>query len=1117
MKKKPKTGIFLLAQGKTKIYLTMKLILFLISISLLNASGSIYSQNVTFNLSADGMTVKEVIRDIEKQSNYRFLYNDDFAGLNRLVSIFEKERNLGDLLGEILTGANLTYRELENDLIVITPLMLDLQQVTVTGRVTDGAAGESLPGVSVVIDGTTTGVITDIDGRFSITVPNENAIIVFSFVGYSTRRIPLEGRSVLEIDLTPVAIDLDEVVVIGYGTQRRATLTGSVAGISDQEITRTPAANLSNALAGLLPGLISMQRGGTPGADNSVFLVRGNTTTGDNTPLILVDGVPEPGWQRINPNDVESISVLKDASAAIYGVQAANGVILITTKRGSVGKPRFDFSFNQSITTPTRVPEMAGSALLAEYANEFLMRHGGDPMWTEAEIQKFRDGSDPINYPNTNWIEETFKSFSTQNVANLNIGGGADNIMYRISGSYNFEDDLLRDGMHAFKGYTIRTNIDSEVSQNIRLSLDVNAGLDDRTSPMRGGLFYYTNPQIPFTYPGGYPSDPPGDYGNHPLINNSGGSGYDNSLGRRFSSKASFDVNFPWIEGLGADGYFVYNNTNGERKRWDLPWTYYSWDREKEEVIPNKGGYVALPTLQQDYESYTSDLVHMRLKYERQFTDHYLNMFMAVEQSKGFNNSFMAFRRNFISSAIDEIFAGSVDNMNTGGTSSRNARQNLFGRLSYNFQEKYLIDFNFRYDGTYRFPKDNRWGFFPGISAAWRISEEYFIRDNFDFLNDLKLRASYGQIGNDAIPAFQFLQGYNLRTSGYHFGERGVTTVPGVFPGVSPNPNITWEVSTISNIGVDALFFDHLLGVTIDVFQQRRTNILTTRALAVPVYAGLSLPRENIGIVDSRGIELALNHRNNLSVGRGLSYFMSGNFAFSKNNVIDVAEAADVPSYQKMEGAILGAGLYYQALGIIRTQEQLESLPLYPGTQVGDLYYEDIDGDGMITAADRVRMNKSVIPEITFGYNMSVQYSNFSLFAHFAGQARAWWYIHRNARVSLNAPKELLENRYTPGSMDSKYPWVPQMETTGAEVSGLRSTFWLQNAAFLRLKTAELSYSIPQRLISRYNIDNMRVYLSGSNLFTLSEIKWYDPEGSNERAEFYPQRKIFNLGVQLTF
>lgn len=909
------------------------------------------------------------------------------------------------------------------------------------------------------------------------------------------------------------------MVAIGYGTQKKATLTGSVTGIGDEEIAKSPSISVGNAIQGLLPGLASLQRSGDPGGDASTILIRGQSTTGNNTPLVLVDGVPEPDWQRINSNDIESISVLKDASASIYGVQAANGVILITTKRGSENEPTFNLTYNQGIIRPTRLPEMASSATLAEYANELLERTGGDPMFTDEEIQKFKDGSDPVNYPNTNWIEESLKDFSLQSSTNLNVRGGTENVKYSLSGSYQHQGDMIKDGTHDFKNYTIRSNIDALVSKNLTLSLDINAGMGDRNTPRYRtiGMMFVTPPYLPVYYPGGYPSTLPSDQGQHPMINNTGGSGYDRNIGKRFSGKFTFDLKIPYVDGLGVDGYYFYSEEIYHRKIWSTPWTYYTWDKENEEAIPMQGGFAALANLEENFSNSTSDLLNLRVKFERQFDDHYVNAFIAAEQSKGYYKRFMGYRRDFMAEAIDELFAGADANQRADGSSSESARRNFLGRLSYNFKEKYLIDFNFRYDGSYRFPKDSRWGFFPGISVAYRISEEDFM-DNVSFFDNLKLRASYGEMGNDAIDPFQFLQSYNLRTAGVYFGEPP-TPQPAIWGGVSPNPNVTWEVATVQNIGIDGLIFDRKLEFIVDVFKQRRSNILTTRNLEIPKYTGLILPSENVGIVDNKGIELSLNHRNTLA--NGITYNFGGNIAYAKNKVVDVSEAADVPEHQKMEGHVLGAGLYYQAIGIFRTQEEVDSNPIVPGTIVGDLQYLDYDKDGVITANDRIRMDKSINPEITYGFNASASYKEFSLYAQFSGVARAWWWVYDIARTTRNAPAELLDNRYTPGSMDSKYPWIPTWHPD-MEVSGLTSDFWVKNASFLRLKTLELSYTLPQKVATNLSMDKVRIYLSGNNLFTISDIKNYDPEGANTgtnygSAHFYPQTKVYNLGVQLTF
>jgi TonB-dependent starch-binding outer membrane protein SusC len=1056
MKKKPEN---LFPRGKIKTYLTRKLILFFISLSLLNVSGSIYSQNVIFNPSE-----------------------------------------------------NLTYRELENDLIVLTPVMEDLQQVTVTGRVTD-ASGESLPGVSVVIEGTTTGTVTDAEGKFSLVVPNENSVIVFSYVGYSTNRIPLQGRSVLEITLTTDAIDLDEIVVVGYGTQRRATLTGAVTSVRNEDLSHTPSINVSNALAGMLPGLIALNRSGSPGADESMVLIRGRSTTGNTSPLVVVDGIADyPGWQRINPNDIESISVLKDASAAIYGSRAANGVILITTKRGRVGKPTVNYSVNQGIVQPTRIPEMADAVLYAEFVNELFIKQGKDPRFTQEEVQKFRDGTDPF-YPNTDWYGETLKRYSSQRQHNLNIDGGSEGINYLVSATYANQDGIFKDGIHNNDDYSILGRLDSDINDYIRIGVDLNTALQDRIASAEPfGQLGSNRPTEPVFWPNGMPSAGVTG-GQNPAVMVTDAWGYNNTKGLSWIAKGSIDITIPWVQGLSIDGYYYHTNANTNSKNWRKPWVTNSYNPYIQQYAIVNGG-PPLPTLEESTSIETNSLINLRVNYERRYNNHYLSTFIAAEQSEGFSNDFSAFRRDFPSAAIDQMFAGSVVGQSTDGSASESARQNLFGRVSYNFKEKYLFDFNYRYDGSSNFPKDRRWGFFPGGSIAWNISEENFIRENADFITYLKLRASYGQIGNDAVPSFQWLSTYAIGSDGYPFGITPSTTL-GLRAGVTPNPNITWEVSEITNLGLDATLWEGRLGMAVDLFKQRRSNILARRDLAIPFHAGLSLPNENIGVVENKGFELELSHLNQLS---GVRYRIAGNVAFARNRIIDISEPIGIPDHQKQEGSSLGALLLYEAVGIFRTEEELERYPVVPGTVVGDLMYKDFDGDGVITQNDMRRVNNTNTPEVTFGFNMSGSYRQFSLWAHFSGQARAWRQFHKHSKDGgHNSLRELLENRYTPGSMDSKYPIIPDSETQTMDISGFPSTFWLKNAYFVRLKTLEFSYQLPDNLASRIGAGSMRVYINGHNLFTIDELEWYDPEGDHLTGAFYPQNKIYNLGINVSF
>jgi len=1124
----------------------MNLTVFFLVIACLQVSAVSFAQKIT--LSVKNVPLSATFKVIEQQSKYKFFYDNKLVKRIKNVSVDLHNASVTEVLDELTKNRLLTYSIIDNTIVIQRKKVERMEHVPdaikvgkpksfahpdiekehmlkqvlfeaapiIEGKVVD-EAGEALPGVSILVKGTQRSTSTNIDGNFSIDALSANAILVFSFVGYETQEIDISGKTFLSVIMTESISRLDEVVVVGYGEQKKATLTGSISSITGEDIVKAPTPNISNSLAGLMPGLVTMNRSGKPGDDNSSFLVRGNSTTGSNSPLVLVDGVAEPGWQRINPNDIESVSILKDAAAAIYGVQAANGVILITTKRGVTGKPILSFTYNQALVQPTRIPEMASSATLAEYGNDYLERTGFEARWTEEQIQKFKDGSDPLRYPNTDWAGGMLKKFALQESSNLNIRGGAEKVRYSLSTSYQHRDDIIKNGLHDFKNFSIRSNIDADINDYITVSLDLNAGIDDVMEPSQTSWFYIyaANPQYPIYWPGGYPSNIPSDYGENPAITHTGGAGYDDSKVKRFNGKFSYNIRLPWVEGLGVDGYFATNDNYLHRKRWRTPWEHYGYDFDTGEIITYNGGYSSKPELQEWFTGNNSYLINSRVKFQRQFDRHYLNTFIAVEQSRGRSNTLSAYRKDFLSSAIDELFAGSAANLTNDGFSSENARRNVFGRVSYNYMEKYLLDFNFRYDGSYRFPKDGRWGFFPGLSVAWRVSEEKLIKDNLTFINDLKLRASHGEIGNDAISAFQYLQQYNLRSIGYHFGAPTLSAPQAaVYSGVSPNPNITWEVAAISNLGLDGILFNQLLGFSVDVFKQRRSNILTTRGLELPYYTGLQLPNENIGIVENKGIELELSHFNKAN---DFTYRLEGNISFSRSNVVDVSEAQDVPDYQKAEGHILGAGLYYDAIGIFRTKEELESKPVYPGSTVGDLIYRDVNDDGLINNADKVRMDKSVIPEITYGFNLTLNYKNFGLFANFAGQGRAWWYIHQHARVDQNGLKELLENRYTPGSMDSKYPWIPQFAAVGTDISGMPSTMWLQNAAFLRLKTLNISYDLPQGFLNQFKIQEMRVFCSGSNLLTFSEIKWFDPEGSNERGLFYPQSKVYNLGVQVKF
>lgn len=985
----------------------------------------------------------------------------------------------------------------------------------ITGTVIDSVTGKGLQGVSIVVKGSNRGASTAADGTFSVQAQNGDALVV-SNIGYENKEIRVTDQSNLNIVLSERLSALEEAVVVGYGTQRKATLTGAVTSINNKQLKRTPVLNLSNALAGQLPGVIALNRIGEPGRDNSQILIRGRSTTGDNSPLVVVDGIQGvTGWERINPNDIESISVLKDASAAIYGAQAANGVILITTKRGVTGKPTINYTFNQGLSQPTRVPKVASSAVFGEFVNELLAKDLQPPRWTEDELKKFADGSDPINYPSVNWYNEILQRNTFQSMHNLALRGGSENIKYSVSGSYSNQDGIFKKGSTNFKTYALRTNLDAQVNKNIKVGFDMNAGIDDGNYPNASTTSTFGRmlvvPWMPVYWQNGLPSAGI-ERGDNPAVMVTDATGNVNDQTQRYLLKASFDVNLPFVTGLGVDGYFSYTNNTNFNKNFQKPWTVYDYNRVTDKYIPIGGGGILAPQLRESTERDRRSLFNFRIKYERRFNDHNLNTFIAAEQENRTFSNFSAFRRNFLTPAIDQLFAGSLAGQEATGSASEAGRKNFFGRVGYGYKDKYLVDFNFRYDGSSIFPKGRQFGFFPGLSAAWRMGKESFIADNFNFIDDLKLRASWGKIGNDRVAPFQYLQNYTLGTVGYNFGVPPTQSL-GLTAGVSPNPNITWEVLKTTNLGMDGLFLNGLFGFTLDVFRQERSNILATRDLAIPSYTGLNLPNENIGVVRNNGIELELNHRKTINK---FSYRVSGNVAYVKSKVIYISEASNVPVWQKAEGHSVFAQNYLKALGIIRTKDELDAIPKVQGTKVGDLKYEDVNGDGRITFLDNVRLDKTNTPEVTFGLNVTMDYKNFSLFANFAGQTRAWQYYHENARLAVNAREEFLVNRYRPGSMDSKYPILPLLNTR-TDVSGLSSTFWLRDATFVRLKTLELGYSLPQSMLSRLRVSGLRFYLNGNNLITIDKMKIYDPEGSDERGNFYPQSKIYNFGLNLTF
>ena len=1093
-------------------------------------------ERVTLNLKNSNL--RSFLRTLEKQVDIVFSYQKGVIATDEKLTVTIQNETVDNVLRQVLTPRRIYYRVINTNQVILTRVgdgetgtqslpndprktvetneSQQSQEVSISGRVI-AENGEGLPGVNIQIKATTRGTTTDANGEYKLTVPGEpGTTLVFSFIGYVSQEVAVNNQPVINVTLVADDKTLGEVVVVGYGTQQKATLTGSVAQIAGREVTKSPTPNVVNSLAGRLPGLVVNQRSGEPGRDDPSILIRGLGTTGDNSPLIIIDGVQRSLIGRLNPQDIESISVLKDASAAIYGARAANGVILVTTKKGTIGKPTFDFSYNYAFLSPTKVPTMLDAATFAEAFNEGDWYRKGrpatyTPFYSDAALQKYRDESDPVLYPNTNWVKEVLKPYSSQQRATLQVTGGSNSVRYLLSLGSLSQDGNFRYNPTQYKQYNFRTKIDVDLTKDLTVGANIYAILNNRTYSSTSTNINFinilqANPTLVSQYPNGLIG--PGRLGENPLLQDQVGTTKLEDFPLYSTFTATYKV--PFVEGLRLDGSFNYDISNQFEKTFRTPYSYYEYNVNTQNYDKKNATVISTPELTNISRNYTTLLYNLRINYDRIIGQHHIGIMVGNEQQKNTFRELTAYRKNFVSTSIDQLNVGSnaPADKNNSGTASASAYNNYFGRLNYDYAAKYLLELVFRYDGSQIFPVGKRYGFFPGFSAGWRLSEEKFIRNNLPFVNQLKLRVSHGQIGNDRVGQFQYLQAYS-------FGDNfvfGGNDVPGLYPNIMPNPNITWEISNKTDVGLDASLWRGLLGMEFTYWNQKRTNILAPRNLSVShVYGFSGLPNENIGQVNSHGFELVLTHRNTIG---GLTYNLAGNLAYANSKIVFLDEAPQPEPYQNQTDHPVGAGLYYKADGIFHTQEELNAYPHGAGAQVGDIKVLDLNGDGKIDSKDQYRFDYSATPRYTFGLNTNFQYRNFDLNLFFQGQTGAYNYDGTVSTLGgsdfANAAAYRATNRWTASNPNGTMPradmWQPGT-----------TTFFLNDATFVRLKTAEFGYTLPKSLTNKIKFNSTRIYVSGFNLLTWAKvIKWADPEIAGDFTTYPPQRTI-NLGVNVTF
>lgn len=987
----------------------------------------------------------------------------------------------------------------------------------ITGKIVD-AKGTAISGASILEKGTRTGVSSDAQGNFSINVKSRKSVLLISFVNHLDKEMSLDTLSTATITLEPFASNLDDVVVVGYGTQKRSELTNAVVQTTGAELKKSNAISLSNSLSGRLAGLFVNQKSSVPGFDDAQILIRGAKTYRNSSALIVIDGVANAdpdGLARLDPNDIESISVLKDASAAIYGAQSAGGVILVTTKRGKTGKPSVDFSTTFSWQSPTMKAKSANAFQYMNVLNERRALEGTPPDFPEALINAFKRGE---RRPE-DWYKALVDAPTPQSRQSLTMRGGTERIRYFLSVGTASQKGILRgDDKTKLKQYNVRSNIDVTVTDGFEVGLDLSYREKNTETPQGNpggdvGAFAFVSP-LQEAYIGGdyrYPGE---------------GWSQSNPAARLLSPgyrKYKVDVasgtirakyNIPFIKGLAVDGFVSFIKDMHYNKYFNYTWYYYERGVNPGDVVKKASRTIEDIGLKEEFAQSQRITSNIKLSYNTLIgSDHKITAFVAYEQMEYKDNGFNAQRLGYASPLIDQLFAGSTDRQNwsNDGKASESARQNYFGRVSYDFRSKYLLGFSARYDGSPIFPEETRFGFFPQASAAWVLSNESFIPKNI--FSNLKLRASWGQLGNDRVNPFQYIGAFGYSTG---FVVNGVDA-RGIAATSTANPNITWEVSETTDIGMEVGFLQNRLTFEVDVYKTRTKNILGKRQASIPGYTGLVLPDENIGKMDSKGLEVQAGYRTNFG---NLGLRVNGNASYTENEIIYFDETPQAEPYQKQEGHAFGSGLVYKAIGIYRTQGDLNKYVNYPGARLGGLIFADLNNDGVINGNDRYRYSASdsSFPRMQFGLTIGLDYKDFDLTILLQGQSGAKWKLNNafNSGANGNGLAYVAENSYSLAKPNAELPMV---QPTG--VANENSDFYYHSVTWLRMKSIELGYTLPGRLISRFKIAALRFYLSGDNTFMLyNNLKKYgagDPEFLSGNGGVYPNMKTLSAGLNITF
>lgn len=1105
----------------------MKLATVLIFTCALQVSARSYAQKVT--LSLHNATLEEALNAIHQQTGYLFLYDSRTLKGLKGINVDVKKASLQKTLDQCIAGYPLGYL-LQNETILVFPkeeaeAFLKPSR-TIEGMVKD-KNGDPLSGVTVRIKNSNIGTITGANGHFSIDVAGNNTVLQFSYLGYQTQEIVVGDRTELNTTLSESVSTLNQLVVVGYGIEKKADLTGAVASVTPKQLENRPVTSISAALEGTMAGVTVRQTSGQPGRDQGNVIIRGIGTLNNANPMIVVDGMIVSSMDNINPNDIASVTVLKDAaSAAIYGSRAANGVILITTKKGKVGSIQVQYNTYFGKQTPTALPDYLPSWEAATMYNEGLANEGKQPVYTQQDIALFKNGTDPYGHPNTDWLGLFYQGRGVQESQYVSLSGGTDKTQYMASFGYLNQQGIVK--KTKAQHFDFRINLNTQVSKRLSAFTNLSYSYQPFEEPASSypGVPGFSqvirqinriSPVIPYEYANGdygYIADgSPMAWLNSPSFNRMQPSVFRGNIG------ADLEI----VKGLHFTPSFSYQLQTDYNKQFVADIQYYT-----PQGVPsfNQGPN----NVTDHYDQASVVTLQGLLQYDKSFGTNHFKILGGWSQEYDGYNQLEGYRQNFLNNSLADLNAASTNGQTSSGYSTEVAWMSYFGRLNYDYKGKYLLEANLRYDGSSRFDTTNRWGLFPSISAGWRISDENFFQPLTRIVSDLKIRASWGKLGNAQISGNELASDYGYITTvssgqNYIFGGTSPTIAAGVAPVYGANPNLKWETTAESDLGVDAGFLNDRIILTADYFIKNTTNIL----ISVPVGApyGLVAPTQNAGAVQNKGVELSLGYHDKKGA---FSYGITGNVSFIHNEVTNLDNTAPIIS----GGTIIKVGLPinafwgYIAQGLFQTQEEVSKHATESGGVIapGDIMYKDISGpdgksDGVINGYDRTYLGNS-FPKVAFGANLTFGWKGFDFMAFLEGKAGVKNYVSGIMLGQLSngagKPTAAMLNAWTPQNTNASFPrlWV---NYTQNDPSANPSSYWIRNAAYLRFKDLQIGYTIPEGITQHVGIQRLRVYYSGQNIFTFTQFyKWVDPEApTGDNGYYFPQVKVNSVGLNVTF